>query len=82
MVCRSKHSDIQIESPRIWYIWHHNIRVDPMSGSEFWENGSWWSHYVSRGVGCVAMSLFVIGEYVGAREAAVAILERLLGARY
>ena len=71
MVCRSKHSDIQIEVPRIWYTWHHGIRVHPMSRSEFWEDKEkcWWS-CVNRGVGYV----FVIGEFV---KGAVASLERV-----
>ena len=75
MVCRSEHSDIQINLPRIWYIWYHSFQVHPMSGSEFWEDKEkcWWSR-VDRGVGHVAMSLLVIGEFVGR---VVASLERV-----
>ena len=62
MVCRSEHSDIQIELPR--------IQAYPVFGSQFTpfqreSEDIWWS-YANRGVGCVA----VIGEF------AVAMLER------
>ena len=66
MVCRSTHSDIQIEFPR--------IQAYPVFGTQFTpfqreSEDIWWS-YANRGVGYVAMSTFVIGEF------AVAILER------
>ena len=62
MVCRSKHSDIQIEFPR--------IQEYPVFGTQFTpfqreSEDIWWS-YANRGVSHVA----VIGEF------AVAILER------
>ena len=66
MVCRSKHSDIQIEFPR--------LQAYPVFGTQFtpFERESediWWS-YANRGVGYV----FVIGEFV---KGAVASLERV-----
>ena len=47
-----------------------------MSGSSLRrESEDGWRSYVNRGLGYVAVSLFVIGEFVGAHETAVAILD-------
>ena len=67
MVCRSKHSDIQIEFPR--------MQAYPVFGTQFTpfqrESGDiWWSH-ANRGVSYVAKSTSVIGEF------AVEIFERV-----
>ena len=47
-----------------------------MSGSSLRrESEDGWRSYVNRGLGYVAISLFVIGEFFGAHETAVAILD-------
>ena len=47
-----------------------------MSGSSLRrESEDGWRSCVNRGLGYVAVSLFVIGELVGAHETAVAILD-------
>ena len=62
MVCKSEHSDNQLVS---------KSEIAPVKGGN---EGGWWS-YVSLGIGYVAIGLSVMGDFVGAHEMAVAIMD-------
>ena len=76
MICKSEHSDIQVQPKLLCKSEHSDLQVSrskfvPLKEQN--ESGFW--PYVSQGLGYVAISLFVIGEFVGAHETAVAILD-------
>ena len=49
--------------------------MENLSSGNLEFEGGWWS-YVSLGIGYVAISLYVMGEFVGAHEMAEAIMEK------